>query len=307
MDSVTTMPMSAGIRLGSAALQALAEDHGVDLLHVKGPAVDTSLMALETTPDSVTGLDVTRRRPRPSVDVDVLVRPAHVERLFAAMREHGWVMAYRFEDGSAFEHASTWLREGLASADVHRSFPGVGLRAEAAFDRLWSDRHETLIAGYPCLVPSVATQRLILILHAVRGGDVAGGDIQRCWTAASPEQRAEVDALAAELRAEVALAAGTGRLEQHRKTREYDLWRVLSTGETSRAALWRARVRAQPNVFAAVRTAVWLVAPKPGRLRTALGHEPTLRELSGAWLSQLRAATVEFGWGVAGLWRFGRR
>lgn len=289
------MPISAGIRLGSAALQVIADDHGIDLLHVKGPAVHESLLEVVTRTDPVTGDTASRPLPRPSVDVDILVRPCHIERLFAAMRAHGWEMAYRFQDGSAFEHASTWLRQGLSSADVHRAFPGIGIDATTAFDVLWSERSQVLVAGYPCPVPSVTAQRLILILHAVRGGDLAGGDIRRTWGAATPEQRDAVDALAARLRAQVALAAATGRLEQYKDAREYALWRVLSTGDPSRLALWWARVRAQPNLWAAVRTAVWLLVPKPGRLRRTLGREPTFRELVQAWRGQIRLAVRELG------------
>lgn len=288
------MPLSVGLRLGTAALQVIADDCGVDLLHIKGAAVDESLLELVADTDPDTGLILQRPQPRSSVDIDVLVRPSQVERLFAAMREHGWVMAYRFEDGSAFEHASTWLREGLASADVHRTFPGIGADPEAAFDRLWSDRSTLVIAGYPCQVPSLAAQRLILIVHAVRGGDLAGGDIRRAWGAATPDQRTAVDALAAQVHAEVALAAGTGRLEQHRGSREYPLWHMLSTGNTSRLALWSARVRAQPNLWAALRVAVWLVVPKPGRLRRSLGRDPNPGELARAWGQQAGLAWREF-------------
>lgn len=287
------MPVSAAIRLGSAALQALADDHGVDLLHIKGPAVDTSLLEVVSSTDPDTGVTVQRARPRPSIDADILVRPSHVTRMFEAMGEHGWQLAFRFEDGSAFEHASTWVREGLASADVHRSFPGIGADPQAAFEHLWSERGQVLIAGYPCQVPSLAAQRLILILHAVRGGQLASGDILRSWHDATDAQRAEVDALALTLKAEVALAAATGRLEAYRHRREYALWQVLSTGDRSRLRLWTARVRAQPDPISAVRTAVWLVAPKSGRLRQSLGREPTLREIATGWSNQLGVAGRE--------------
>jgi len=294
VDTVTRMPVSAGIRLGSAALQVIADDHGVDLLHIKGPAVHDSLLARTTQTDAATGQVVSRPVPRPSVDVDILVRPSHLRRWFEAMRAHGWEMAYRFQDGSAFEHASTWVREGLASADVHRTFPGIGLNPEAAFDVLWRERTQTRVAGFPCMVPSLPAQRLILILHAVRGGDLTGGDIERAWGWATPQQRDAVDSLASELGADVALAAATGRLEDHRSSREYALWRALSAGDRSRPALWWARVRAQPTVAAATRTAVWLLVPKPGRLRRALGREPTVADLVQAWIRQTRVGLREF-------------
>lgn len=283
----TSMPVPVGVRLGSAALQALADDAGADILHIKGPAASAFLAVFEEEANATEGAPFI---PRPSVDVDLLVRPSHLRRLFAAMRAHGWEMAYRFEDGSAFEHASTWLRPGLAAADIHRRFPGIGAQEEAAFERFWRDRRQVRIAGYPCTVPSPAAQRLILILHAARGGELAGEDIERAWGAATFDQRAEIDSLATDLDASVALAAGTGRLDQHRASREYALWRALSTGEQSRLKLWCARVRAAPGLVNRVRTAVVLVAPKPGRLRHQLGREPRADEVAVAWVAHVSSA-----------------
>ena len=287
------MPLRAGVALAAAALQVIADDAGVDLLHVKGAAVDEALLARRTVTDLDTGQTSTLVVPRSSVDADVLVRPSHVKRLFAAMAAHRWTMVYRVEDGSAFEHASTWIRPGVCPADVHRTFPGIGLPGERAFDVLWSDRHDIGLAGQSCPVPSLDAQRLILILHAVRGGDLGSEDIRLAWTAASDTERAAVDALAVRLQAEVALAAGTGRLEEHRAHREYPLWKALSAGDTSRTTLWWARVKAQPNPWHALRTAVHLIAPKPDRLERELGHKPTPGQVAKAWADQLRLAASE--------------
>lgn len=288
------MSVSVGVRLGSAALQVVAEDSGADVLHIKGPSVHEQLLGSICVVD-LNGSLTSRRVPRSSVDADLLVRPGHVERLFDGLRAHGWHMAYRFEDGSAFEHASTWLREGLAAADIHRTFPGIGVDGEAAFERLWADRETTPIAGYPCTVPSLTAQRLLLILHATRGGDLNGGDIDRAWHHATPAERAAVDALAADLGATVALAAGTGRLDQHRHARDYALWRALSAGDDSRITLWTARVRAQPTLGGRVATAIKLASPKPGRLRHELGREPTPLEVGRAWGTEVVTVVREVG------------
>ena len=270
------MPWSVGIRFSHATLQVLAEDSGVDLLHVKGPAVDDRLTEGE----------------RQSIDADVLVRPGHVDRLVAAMHAHGWTTMYRFEDGSAFEHASTLVHPVLAPVDVHRTFPGVD-GGEQAFDRLWADRHRVSIAGIDCPVPSLAAQRLLLILHAARGGSLASPDIRRSWDDATEEERAEVVALAVGVRAEVALAAGTGRLAEFSDRPGHDLWRVLSSRETSRARILMARVRAAPTRRAKVRTAVHLVLPNRRRMETRLGRPPTPREVAAAYFSRSRAGTRE--------------
>ena len=295
MGSVEEMPLLAGVPLAAAALQVIADDAGVDLLHIKGAAVDETLLARRTVTDPETGQERSVPVPRASVDADVLVRPSHVKRFFAAMSAHRWTMVYRFEDGSAFEHASTWIRPGVCHADIHRTFPGIGRPREQAFDVLWADRHTITLAGQPCAVPSLPAQRLILILHAVRGGELDHRDIDLAWARASAQQRAEVDALAVRLGAEVALAAGTGRLEQHRSDRSYALWRALADKEDSRTTLWWARVKAQPNPWHALRTAVHLVSPKPDRLKRELGHKPGVLQIARAWGHQLGLATSELG------------
>ncbi len=281
------MPWSVGIRFTHASLQVLAEDHGIDLLHIKGPAVDESL--LEVVPgDTPHPGTPAKRVARQSIDADVLVRPHHVERLLEVMHRHGWTTQYRFEDGSAFEHAATLVHPFLAPVDVHRRFPGMDAHPAPAFERLWQERHLVPIAGFDCPVPSVTAQRLVLVLHATRAGELEHPDIQCSWTLATDDERAAVRRLAEALGAQVALAAGTGRLGDHAGARGYELWRALSTGEQSRVRIWLARVQAEPTVFGALRTAVRLIVPKPGRMRTTLGRRPTAREVAAAYAQRAR-------------------
>jgi hypothetical protein len=288
-----TMPRAVGIRFTHASLQVLAEDSGVDLLHIKGPAVDESLLKVGFSRTDDPQGSVPGPMERRSIDADVLVRPTHLDALFAAMSKQGWSVAYRFEDGSAFEHAATCVHPFLAPVDVHRRFPGIDRDPDAAFQRLWVERSTTLIAGQACAVPSVTAQRLILILHAARGGRLNHTDIERCWTMATLEQRRAVIGLAHELGGDVALAAGTGRLEEYRGAPGYALWRALSTRESSLPKLWLARVRAAPNRRAALRIGVRLVVPNPGRMAAELGRPPTTRELAVAYLRGVRRAIHE--------------
>lgn len=271
------MPRSVGIRFSHAALQALAEDHGVDLLHIKGPAIDATLLD----------------GPRDSIDADVLVRPSHVARLLDAMHRHGWSTQYRFEDGSAFEHASTLVHPILAPVDVHRRFPGIDADPSAAFDRLWADRHDADLAGVVCPVPSVTAQRVLLIVHAARAGDLRGPDIRRCWDEAGERQRAAMVELAQDIGGSVALAAGTGRLDEFVGAPTHELWRVLSSGERSHLRIWAARVKAAPSRRAAVRTAVRLVIPNRHRMETTLGRPPSRGEVTAAYVRSARRAARE--------------
>jgi hypothetical protein len=289
------MPWAVGIRFAHASLQVLADDNGIDLLHIKGPAVDESLLDVEVTDPSDVLDPVRAVVPRLSIDADVLVRPSHVDTLFDVMHRHGWTMKYRFEDGSAFEHAATMEHPFLAPVDVHRRFPGVGLEPEPAFQAMWDERQSTLLGGYPCTVPSVTAQRLILLLHAARGAVAGHPDIRRCWEDASVDQRDEVDALAARLQAAVGLAAGTGRLEAHRASPDYELWRALSTGQGSVIRMWAARVRAAPTRRDAVRTGVRLLVPNTHRLEASLGRPPTRGEVAAAYVHRLRWGVREVG------------
>jgi hypothetical protein len=297
------MPVSVAIRFTHASLQVLAEDHDIDLLHIKGPAVDDALLEVRvpnvsTTDGAAEGAvewppAAAQTVARRSIDADVLVRPTHVDRLFTVMYQHGWTMKYRFEDGSAFEHAATMSHSFLAPVDVHRRFPGIDSDADEAFTRLWRDRHTIELAGKPCWVPSVTAQRLILILHATRAGRLAHPDICRSWTSAGEDDRDAVRRLAAELGAEVALAAGTGRLDEFSGARGHALWLALSSGEKSLVRMWAARVKAAPTRRAALRTALHLLVPNPRRLEVTLGRPPTGREVARAYWRRARRGARE--------------
>jgi hypothetical protein len=260
--SEVNVPLPVRLRFGHAAIQYLADAIGVDLLHIKGVAVDPSLR-----PNGYTGSDV-----------DVLVRPGHVRALDAAMRQHGWRLYSTFEWGSPFGHAQTYLHDAWGYIDIHRFFPGIRLAPQRAFERLWRDRHEVEIAGVPCNVPSIAGQAVLLLLNAARSTMRSKPEVRAVWSEASPEQRLEMEALVAELDAPVAFAAATGGLERYRGERDYQLWRIVSQGG-SRTAEWRARVRAAPNLASAVRVVLRAPLVNVDHLAHRLGRSPTRGEV----------------------------
>lgn len=271
------MPLSTTVRLAHATAQAIAEDHGIDILHIKGPAVDPVLL-------------VARRR---SSDADVWVRPSQVEDLITRLQSHQWELVYPFADGSPFRHAATFRHTTLGYLDVHRSFPGIGLKPDLAFDFLWAGRHVVDIAGYACPVPSQDAQRLILLLHAARAYPQRRGDIDHLWSDAPEHVRLVTDSLARDLDAEVALAAVTGRLDDYTHRREHALWRALVHGESSRARMWVARVRAEPSWTGRWSTGLALLRPKPARLQAQLGRPPTTLDLMRAWSADLNRGVVD--------------
>ena len=275
---MTAVPidLQARVRLAHAAVQALAERHGIDLLHVKGPALDATL----SRPD------------RLSSDADVLVRPAQVPAFTEHLREHGWRLVTDFASGSAFEHAANYHHDHWGYVDVHRVFPGIMLDPDEAFERLWSERGMTLIAHRPCPVPGLLDQALVLCLHAARsmGGVRAARDLEVAWHDGDDDRRRWIRERARELRAEVALAAALGELDQHPDDRTAALWRFYSQGG-SRIDEWVARIKAAPTRRARVDIAVRGLGVNREFAAMELGHEPSRRELVGIFFGRFGTAS----------------
>jgi hypothetical protein len=251
---------------GHAHLESVAREVGVDLLHVKGPALDVRLLGAR----------------RSSTDADVLVRPSQVRALTSALRSHGWRAQDSFATSSAFGHSRTFVHGTWGAADVHRLYPGVHLDPAEAFDLLWAERGRLVIAGIACTVPSVPAQLLVLLLHGARNrGGRGTTDITTAWERADEALREEVRWLSTRLRAEVGLAVALGEdLGPFEGRRELALWRSIDR-PTTRTQEWRARIAAQPTVRARAATAARVVAPNRAALHHRLGRPPTRSELLG--------------------------
>lgn len=136
------------VTLAHGYVQLLADEYGVDILHLKGRAVDERLWQRSASGEP---------GPRHSLDVDVLVRPAHVDRFVAALLAHDWHKVTGFVEGSAFAHAMNLRHRYLGNVDLHRWWPGFGVSAQEAFDRLWDEHLATReIANVRCTVPDPA-------------------------------------------------------------------------------------------------------------------------------------------------------
>ena len=277
-ESQVSVPLSVRLRFGHAAVQHLADEIGVDLLHIKGMAVDPEL----------------RPMAHRGSDVDVLVRPEHVARLDRELREHGWRLYSTFEFGSPFGHAQTYLHDAWGYLDIHRFFPGIRLDPSRAFDRLWADRVITSIAGVGCPVPSVVAQALLLVLNAGRSRGPDRQDVAVAWRDASEERRGQIESLVADLDAPVAFAAAVGGLERYRGQRDYRLWKVVSEGG-SRSEEWWARVRAAPSLAAAVRVVALAPLVNVDHLAHRLGRQPTTFEIVTEFFARPARAASEAG------------
>lgn len=281
------VPLTCRVQLTHGVLQKMADAAGIDILFVKGPAVDEALLQHR----EVDGSDVPI--PRHSTDADVVVRPAQVELFQRCLLHHGWRLVADFDDGSPFGHAANYWHDLLGYIDLHRRFPGIEMPAEQAFTAMWTSRHTTPIAHVACTVPSVDVQRLVLLLHAARSGSPRHPDKVPCWDEATAAERDRVRRLAREMDAEVGLAAAIGTLEEHRDARTYDLWRQFSTGDTSRLREWRARIKAAPNRREAARVALHSLRLNQPHLRMDLGHDLTRGDILRGYVRRTNRAVDE--------------
>lgn len=262
------VPLSVRLHFGRAAVQVVADRAHIDVLHLKGDAVDSSLRPI----------------PQPGSDIDVLVRPDDVVRLDALLRDHGWMLYSTFEDGSPFGHAQTYLHDSWGHLDLHWSFPGIRRAPADAFERLWRGRGAMEFAGIWCAVPSVPAQAAILLLNAARGRHRAD-DVKALWEDSTEEFRRMVDEQIDQLDARLALDAAIGRLELHRGERGYRLWRAVSEDGT-RVEEWWGRVVAEPTLRG--RIGIVLKAPLVNveHLGLRLGHAPSRWEIAAEFFAR---------------------
>lgn len=265
------VPLRVRVELAHAAVQHLADSCGVDVLHIKGPAVDPGLRTREST----------------GSDADVLVRPAGVDRLMTTLVAHGWRVETTFDAGSAFDHAANLYHPSWGLLDVHRLYPGMDRDPAGAFDVLWAERGSRRLAHVGCAVPSPLGQSLVLLLHAARTRTAGEHpDIAPNWTERSEADRAALRALAERTGATVALAAATGELGRHAGSPEAALWEVFA-GTDDRLGEWRARWRAARGPAAKVSVAVRSLGVNRYYLRQRLGHEPTRAEVAAAFARRI--------------------
>lgn len=281
----SSIPAGPRLRLAHASLQAIADDMRIRLLHVKGPALDQSLLQKDMTG---------KRIERGSTDADVLVDPRHARRFVKEVQKYGWQQYTTFMSGSPFGHAATMWHDQLGYADIHRYFPGVGISPRKAFDLGWKTRTAVELAHRVCWAPSVDVQRLILLLHAARSGGTKSGDLTPAWHEADDNTRARTRRLASNAKADLPLAAAIGELDLWKGDRRYDLWHQFSSNQPhSRTAEWVARLKAASGPIAGAKIAIRSLFVNTDHLAMQLGRAPTRKEVWQAWFSRFRRAVDE--------------
>ena len=265
-----SVPLEVRIGFAHASVQWIADRCGADLLHVKGAALDPTLVP-----------------GRSYSDADVLARPGQVRRLLDELHGHGWVLINSFAYGSSFEHSATLRHKDFGLLDLHRIYPGTGPTPEAAFDELWRDHAVVTLGGVPCAVPSRDAQAALLLLHAARGGadPKAALDVAAVWTSADDGQRTRIRAWVDRLDAGLGFSVITGTLDEHRDDPSYDLWRVAAHGGT-RLEEWRARVRAARGLRAKLGVAARSVLVNVEHLTIVRGRAVSRREIAAEFVGR---------------------
>lgn len=149
------LALHSGVELGHAWVQQLADDLGIRVLFLKGPALAHQ------------GL----RDEHVSSDVDVLVEPAGFDRLCHEILSRGWRERPAPLIGKLTSvHSRTLLHDRWpCDIDVHRHYPGMLTEPASAFDALWAQRDRLMLAHSACAVPNRAANIIVLALHSLRG------------------------------------------------------------------------------------------------------------------------------------------
>jgi hypothetical protein len=202
-DQISTLTARGSrLRIDDGTVEVLSTftRAGVRALLLKGPSIARWLYA--------------EGEPRDYLDCDVLVAPDDLQTAEEALGS----LAYKrdFDDRRMpawwREHASAWVRvdDGL-TIDVHRTLPGIGVDAEAAWRLLASDTDVVVVAGQPMPTLGLPARALHVALHAAQHG--AGWprpilDLDRALTVGDDDLWLTAAVLAAELSATDAFAAG---------------------------------------------------------------------------------------------------
>lgn len=268
------VPVQLRVHLAHAVVQGIADEAGLDILHIKGPAAAAV------------------RGDRRSTDADVLVRPDQADRFLEALIAHGWGEVTRLVSGGLIEHSTNWYHPQLGQLDVHVRFPGIRISPSEAFQTMWQKHDEAQIAHRSCPVPSPTHHRLLLLMHAARNLRARDDEVEKVWSGLSAEEREEVWEIARSLRGEVALAAAAGGLDEFRTRPEYTFWAMASAqidtppGPIRFLAKLRSAPESASRRFYGVLGFVLHVARKTqGGVPTVPGRKPTL-------VARIRALTA---------------
>jgi len=253
---------AAGLRVDAAGaeVRSALTARGVDHVLLKGR--------------SLARLLYDRDWERPYADTDLLVAPSDRDTALAVARAAGFVAV----DVEVLpEYAVAFARPDGALVDLHWRLWGPRATAEAVWLRLAEHRVPMVVAGLEASALDEVASALIVALHCAHHGNERPSvfeDLRRAATRITPGQWEQARALAADLDAVDALAAGL-RLDAEGDA----LADALGLGRPTTTALWLkthdadggasvlARLEATPAGAARGRLALGLLVPPPRLMR----------------------------------------
>ena len=285
MDAAETLGQDEAVLLATALVDHVAASAGLQALFIKGPAA--TMMGL--------------RENHVSADVDVLVRPEHLDKLVERLGARGWLerpsgvsVVRRYSHSRTLYHPQ-WN----CDIDVHNRFPGMEAPPDGAFDTLWRDRQHLVMAARSVPVPSIPAAVIFQALHSLRAMDEPrhqreySGLLQRVDTS----MHKEILELSIELQAASALKPllddlGIADLPVHQGPVSEE-WSnrtsIQGTGTAYLAALIESPWRAKPRVF------VRAIFPSRNTLRERDLHlDDSVAGLFRAYMSRWRRAMAAF-------------
>lgn len=190
-DAATTLMLDAE----TTRIVGTLGDEGIRSILLKGPSIAAWLYE-----DGA---------PRPYTDIDVLVSPRDAG---AVRRILGRLGYSEYPIRSVSGHAQVWeLTTTGVSVDLHRSLVGIGCGDEVFWDVFSGDAEEMAIADRAVEVLGLPARALSVVLHAAQHGHMLAhpiDDLERLLQRSTEEDWQAVAALAAQVEAEPALAAG---------------------------------------------------------------------------------------------------
>ncbi|APF40457.1 nucleotidyltransferase family protein [Neomicrococcus aestuarii] len=230
---IVPLPLEVRVRMTHALIAVICRENGIDVLHIKG----------HSAPDGF------YRPNRTSSDADILVRPTQAKLLVSLLTANGWKTVTTFESGSIFQHATALWHTVWGYVDIHRSFPGISIHPDEAFQEFWSRRSSKSIAQQQCNVPDSVDHALLIAIHAARDPSRGNSDVEYLKLRLEDEWQ-KVVARSTEMRAETPFAIATQRTlpANVESSRDFLLWRALANGD-DRLALLQGRLAAANGMF----------------------------------------------------------
>ncbi len=265
------VPLRARVLLAHATLASLMDRHGIRALHIKGYAALPGAYAAGRT----------------SSDVDLLVAPEDAPAAMAALTADGWDLVTDFSEGSIFTHAATFRHVQLGYVDLHRCFPGIGLPAKEAFERLWDGHVSRIRAGRALPILSMADQRLLIILHAARDVGRRRSDVSHIRATATADEWDALREAACSFGAIAAWVAATDEDLPDADPDEVRLYRAMNSGREG-AELFAARWRHAGSLAGRLRLVRDTVRVNRAHLAMDLGRDVTHRDALKWQLRRLR-------------------